>query len=112
MDNKSLDALFSGLTEVASSPAVQEKPSAQTSTKKGGKPRKGRRKVNVPEQPEARFCTIVSTEQVKKLRIIATREGLQLKEVVYAAFRKAIDSYERKNGKIVEEEKKNLDELF
>lgn len=104
MDNKSLDALFSGLTEVASSPAVQEKPLAQTR-----KSNRGKKKVNVSE---TRFCTVASTEQVKKLRIIATKEGLQLKEVVYAAFRKAINSYERKNGKIVEEEKRNLDELF
>ena len=49
---------------------------------------------------------------MKKLRIIAKREGLQIKDVVEAAFGKAITAYERKHGKIEEDTKKNLKDLF
>lgn len=49
---------------------------------------------------------------MKKLRIIAKREGLQIKDVVEAAFGKAINAYERKHGKIEEDGKKNIYDLF
>ena len=64
------------------------------------------------EKQVERFCTIVKTEQMKKLRIIAKREGLQIKDVVEAAFGKAITAYERKHGKIEEDSRKNLIDLF
>lgn len=46
------------------------------------------------------------------MRIIATREGLQIKDVVEAAFEKAISNYERKHGKIEDDPKKNVKDLF
>ena len=58
------------------------------------------------------FCTIVSSNLLKKVRIIATREGLQIKDVVEAAFEKAISNYERKHGKIEDDPKKNVKDLF
>ena len=64
------------------------------------------------ERQEERFCTIVSSDLLKKVRIIATREGLQIKDVVEAAFEKAISNYERKHGKIEDDPKKNVKDLF
>lgn len=60
---------------------------------------------------EERFCTIVNSETLKKIRIIANKEGLAIKDVVDAAFEKAISSYERKHGKI-EEIKRSAKDLF
>ena len=34
---------------------------------------------------EERFCTIVSSGHLNKIRLIASREGLQIKDVVNAA---------------------------
>ena len=65
-----------------------------------------------PAEKECRFCTIVEVNTLKKIRIIAKREGLQIKEVVGAAFLKAIASYEAKHGRIDETQQSRADKLF
>lgn len=65
-----------------------------------------------PEEKESRFCTIVEVNTLKKIRIIAKREGLQIKEVVGAAFLKAIASYEAKHGRIDGTQQSRADSLF
>lgn len=109
MDNNKLDALFSGLTGAHES---QEK-AVEQPNKQGNKQQSARAKQKEHEQKnhEERFCTIVNSETLKKIRIIANREGLSIKDVVDAAFDKAISSYERKHGKI-EEVKKSAKDLF
>ena len=115
MDNNRLDALFSGLTrtnEAEDKQPIQQETSANApSTPQAGNARAKQKKFETEKQVE-RFCTIVKTEQMKKLRIIAKREGLQIKDVVEAAFGKAITAYERKHGKIEEDSRKNLKDLF
>ena len=59
-----------------------------------------------------RFCTIVSSDLIRKIRIIANRERLQIKDVVNAAFEKAIKSYERKHGTIDDDVKRDAKDLF
>ena len=65
-----------------------------------------------PAEKESRFCTIVEVNTLKKIRIIAKREGLQIKEVVGAAFLKAIASYESKHGRIDGTQQNRADSLF
>ena len=65
-----------------------------------------------PVEKESRFCTIVEVNTLKKIRIIAKREGLQIKEVVGAAFLKAIASYEAKHGRIDGTQQSRADSLF
>lgn len=65
-----------------------------------------------PAEKESRFCTIVEVNTLKKIRIIAKREGLQIKEVVGAAFLKAIASYESKHGRIDGAQQSRADSLF
>ena len=96
MNNKNLDALFTGLTgTVKSSSEGQDTMEKQAQTSDLPVPTERQFK----EKPaEERFCTIVQSDTLRKIRIIANREGLQIKEVVNAAFNKAIKSYERKHG--------------
>lgn len=110
MDNNKLDALFSGLTGAHEN---QEK-AAEHPKKQGNKQQmsaRAKQKEHEQKNHEERFCTIVNSETLKKIRIIANREGLPIKDVVDAAFDKAISSYERKHGKI-EEVKKSAKDLF
>ena len=113
MDNKSLDALFTGLTVTGN---TSNEPEAKSSASKGNKNKplsaRAKQKQLEKERQEERFCTIVNSAVLKKIRIIATREGLQIKDVVEAAFGKAISNYERKHGKIEEDQKKNVKDLF
>jgi len=61
---------------------------------------------------EVRFCTIVDAKILHKIRVVANREGLLIKDVVGAAFSKAIASYESKHGPIVGDLKGRADSLF
>lgn len=103
MNNDSLDALFTGLTGTSQKPKHSEVLTNPQRTARKKKPR-------VLE--EERFCTIVSSVLLHKIRLIASREGLQIKDVVNAAFEKAIKSYERKHGVIEGDIKGNVGNLF
>lgn len=112
MDNKSLDALFSGLTEAA---APQSNP-RQTNSPTKSEEAEGKKPKAVHTRKkrarEERFCVIVDSELLKKVRIIARLEGMHVKEVIAVALSNAVNSYEKKNGIIKEEPKKKPEDLF
>ena len=110
MNNKNLDALFTGLTgTVKSSSEGQDTMEKQAQTSDLPVPTERQFK----EKPaEERFCTIVQSDTLRKIRIIANREGLQIKEDVNAAFNKAIKSYERKHGSVDGAMKGDASNLF
>lgn len=113
MDNKSLDALFTGLTVTGNPPKETEnKPIPEKGKKGKSLSARDKQRQLEKERQEERFCTIVRSDILKKVRIIATREGLQIKDVVEAAFEKAISNYEHKHGKIEDDPKKNVKDLF
>jgi hypothetical protein len=60
----------------------------------------------------SKFGDLVYRSKIRKIRTIATREGLQIKDVIGAAFTKAVRSYERKHGPIEGDGKTNLKDLF
>ena len=103
MNNDSLDALFTGLTGTLPGP----KPS-----KAAAHPQRKATKNKSSDMKEVHFCTIVSSDLLHKIRLIASREGLQIKEVVNAAFEKAVKSYERKHGVIKDDGRSNVGNLF
>ena len=103
MNNDSLDALFTGLTGT---------PQESTPSKAASRSRRKARKNKPSVDKEERFCTIVSSDLLHKIRLIANHEGLQIKEVVNAAFEKAIKSYERKHGVIKDDGRSNVDNRF
>ena len=110
MNNKNLDALFTGLTGTPKTSSL-ELPSAnmvsEAAEKQANTSRQSSESVS-----EERFCTIVQSDILRKIRIIANREGLQIKEVVNAAFEKAIKSYERRNGPVDGRMKGDAKNLF
>lgn len=104
MNKNSLDALFTGLTGTME--GKEGKESNKGSENKGGNattaPRsRGRKKIPEEQRTETRFCSIVNKELLQKMRIIAERESLPIKDVVNAAFSKAVKSYEAKHGEII-----------
>ena len=109
MNNKNLDALFTGLTGTQISPASELPPNQEPNVTV--KNLDTERELS-EEVSEERFCTIVQSDILRKIRIIAKREGLQIKEVVNAAFGKAIKSNERKNGTVDGRMKGDAKNLF
>lgn len=67
--------------------------------------KRGRPRKDVPVISKAngygRVCNVVNLEKMDKLREIAFRETLTIKQVVEAAFDLAIEKYEKKHGEIV-----------
>lgn len=109
MNNNNLDALFTGLTGGNIEETVRKQPMAPPPSVDE---RNGKQTTSSTKQPEERFCTIVSSALLRKIRIIANREGLQIKDVVNAAFEKAVKSYERKYGTVDGEVKRSAKDLF
>lgn len=63
-----------------------------------GRPRKSEKDRVVNGEKYTRFTTIVSREQIAKLKEISFRETLTLKEILEQIFGDAIEAYEKKNG--------------
>ena len=67
--------------------------------------KRGRPRKDVPIISKAsgygRVCNVVNLKKMDKLREIAFRETLTIKQVVEAAFDLAIENYEKKHGEIV-----------
>ena len=104
MKEDSLNALFSGLTGT--------KENAKLASTNEKAPMRSRQKKQEASKNEERFCTIVNSDLLKKVRIIALREGLQSKDIVNAALSKAVHGYERKNGTITEQPKKKASDII
>lgn len=100
-------------TEAELLPVVKSLMNENPSTPEGKPKRKykKRKKAEKGSMNEERFCTIADKDQLRKLRIIAKREGLNVKDVVGAAFEKAIRSYERKHGEL-QESRNDTRDLF
>ena len=66
------------------------------------------------KKPMEHVCTLIATEQMAKVRTIAEREGIALKDIFAVGLSMAISSYEAKNGEIrVKKAKRgNASEVF
>jgi len=91
--------LLDGLTQ-----AAEDMPAVSGSAKEK---RKGKGVVE-------HVCTLVDVEQMAKVRCIAEREGVSIKDIFAAALTMAISSYEKKNGpiKVKASKKGDVREIF
>lgn len=90
-----LNALFgSGTT----APEEKETIRPEVVVRHHGRPRKDEESTDIGEQ--MRTSLIVNRDIYDKIRMIAIREGLTVKEVVHYAFEHAVEAYEKKNGPI------------
>jgi len=101
MNNDKLDALFDGLTGTPQSVQQDEQPSKSKTTQKMAAKGQGRA-----------FLYHCQFRNPQKDTLIAVREGLQIKDVVNAAFDKAVKSYERKNGTLDKDTRRDASQLF
>ena len=99
MKENSLNELISGLT---GSPDM----------KKGKNTVDKKEEVKNGKSTSVRFCTSADAETLRKIRLIAKLERLQIKEVIDAAFDNAIKSYEKKHGKLETPKESDKHNLF
>lgn len=76
-----------------------------------------KRSVSTKDAPKGsveRFCTIVETEQIEKIRMISSMEDVTIKDLVSLAFDVLIKKYENLHGKIKinKHKKDNLRDVF
>ena len=66
------------------------------------------------KKPMEHVCTLIESGQMAKVRAIAEREGIALKDIFAAGLNMAISNYEQKNGEIrVKKAKRcNASEVF
>lgn len=107
MNERKLDNLISGLTGVNSpvrtAPVEQAGDAQNIEHKESDSGEDGQ---------EERFCSILPSVLLRKVRIIARREGLSIKQVMAAAVRKAVTSYEQKHGPIDDRRRSDTTDLF
>lgn len=111
MNEQKLDALISGLTG-SNRDSCEKGKSINRETYVANHISNQCKREILDQREETRFCTIVEVNTLKKMRIIAKREGLLIKDVVDAAFTKAISSYETKHGTITDDNRVRMDDLF
>ncbi len=114
LNTDSMSRLLGGLTgskENVEKESVnaQAEPSPQEATSDVTKDKKSSK-----SGAEERFCTIVDVEQIEKIRMIAAKEDVTIKDLVSLAFDVIISKYESLHGKIkVNKHKKgNLRDVF
>lgn len=66
----------------------------------GGRPKKGETKTSV-QKGYGRTCIVANLEKMDKMREMAFRETLTIKEVMEAAMDLAIKTYEAKHGELI-----------
>lgn len=77
--------------------------------------KEGKKKPGRKEKPESKdfepFCTKVNKTICAKIRIIAEKDNIEIKDIVGLALKRAIDSYEKRNGEITipKKQKQNVD---
>lgn len=72
---------------------------------KPGRPRKA-------VELQSRTSVVMSNDKHQKLRNIAARENLTIKEIIELAISWAIERYEAKHGVITPTEKKKIEDIF
>lgn len=66
------------------------------------------------KKPMEHVCTLIAVEQMAKVRTIAEREGIAIKDIIAIGLRMAIGNYEAKNGeiKIRKQKRGNASDVF
>ena len=92
-----INKLFAGITAPTSStPATS---SADDTGNESSQESLSPRQKKYNEENE-RFCSLVNSELMYKVRYIATTEDMKIKEVVEIAFKKLVNEYEAECGVI------------
>lgn len=96
-NNDAMDKLFSGLTMPASSPSSQTEEQCDQGTVSDNSISPRQKKY---KEENERVCTIMEYEDIYKLRFIASKENLSIRNVFGAAAKMLIKKYESTNGVI------------
>ena len=94
---KGLEKLFSN---VQSSEPTEEKEQAPVKDDSAADENHAKRGRPALHNKVIRFCTMADDDKVTKIRTIAAREGIAIKDFMNLAFDKIINEYERKYGTV------------
>ena len=94
---KGLEKLFSN---VQSSEPTEEKKQAPVKDDSAADENRTKRGRPALYNKVIRFCTMADDDKVTKIRTIAAREGIAIKDLMNLAFDKIINEYERKYGTV------------
>lgn len=101
--NSSREALINTIEDEALREALQKR----LNTSKLGRPRKDDATRRKQEETYTRYTFIFRRDQLAKIKGIALRETLLMKELIEAIFDKAISEYEAEHGEIRAWQKKS-----
>ena len=95
------NTISSNIPNVQSSEPTEEKEEApvkeESAADEQNNSRRGRPALH---NKVIRFCTMADDDKVTKIRTIAAREGIAIKDLMNLAFDKIINEYERKYGTV------------
>jgi hypothetical protein len=114
LNTDSMSRLLGGLTGSKSDEETESPKDKQESPRQEATTDAAKEKKPSKAGAEERFCTIVDVEQIEKIRMIAAKEDVTIKDLVSLAFDVIIKKYESLHGKIkVNKHKKgNLRDVF
>lgn len=106
----SMDALLNGLTGSVSvpEPVVED---SHVSTQQSDAPRRGRKKSEIKSE---RICTIINSELMNKVRVIADKENLAIKDIFTKGLALLVNAYEEKHGvvRVKQTKKGDVESVF
>ncbi|MBR4365508.1 MAG: hypothetical protein IKP43_01865 [Bacteroidaceae bacterium] len=88
----SMDALLNGLTGNVSDTQTEDNKNSKNETA-----RRGRKKSEVKME---RICTIINAELMSKVRAIADKENIAIKDIFTKGLSLLVNAYEEKHGTI------------
>jgi hypothetical protein len=95
INQSSMDALLNGLTGNHSE--AEETTNTAKNNTTADAPRRGRKKSEVKSE---RICTIISSELMNKVRTIADKENIAIKDIFTKGLSLLINAYEEKHGPV------------
>lgn len=112
INEDSMSALFNGLTSGSEASSHMDDGTGQLVEKEPKMENSKHTKSST--QAKEQICTLVETEVMSKVRVIAEKEGISIASMVNLGLKVVLENYEKNHGKVKGRtyRKGNIDEVF